>query len=146
YTPNDAALRNYPAAAPCGAYGNRNFFATYQQWFGTPHLDAGLYRIGSNSTWWLISGAQRWRIGPNDTELKAAVAPLGEPTSIELGTMTRFSNAGDFSGVVKSPSDSRYFILADGVRIDIPHCSDLQEFGYACAGHPSLPWAELKKA
>ena len=36
YQPNNGALANYPGAAPCGAYGNRNFYATFKQWFGNP--------------------------------------------------------------------------------------------------------------
>ena len=35
YTPNDAALRNYPGTASCGAYGNRNFFMFFSEWFGS---------------------------------------------------------------------------------------------------------------
>lgn len=34
YTPNDAALANYPGTAHCGAYGNRNFFMFFSEWFG----------------------------------------------------------------------------------------------------------------
>jgi len=37
YTPNDGALANYPGTAPCGAYGNRNFFMFFSQWFGSTH-------------------------------------------------------------------------------------------------------------
>ena len=36
YTPNDAALAAYPGTAPCGAYGNRNFFQYFKEWFGSP--------------------------------------------------------------------------------------------------------------
>jgi hypothetical protein len=35
YTPNDGALYNYPGTAPCGAYGNRNFYQFFSEWFGT---------------------------------------------------------------------------------------------------------------
>jgi hypothetical protein len=35
YTPNDAALVNYPGTAYCGAYGNRNFFMYFTEWFGS---------------------------------------------------------------------------------------------------------------
>lgn len=34
YTPNDAALANYPGESECGAYGNRNFFMFFNQLFG----------------------------------------------------------------------------------------------------------------
>ena len=36
YTPNDAALANLYGTAPCGAYGNRNFWVYYNNWFGGP--------------------------------------------------------------------------------------------------------------
>ena len=35
YTPNDAALKNYPGTASCGSYGNRNFFMYFSEWFGS---------------------------------------------------------------------------------------------------------------
>ncbi len=35
YTPNDAALANYPGEAYCGSYGNRNFFMYFNEWFGS---------------------------------------------------------------------------------------------------------------
>lgn len=35
YTPNDAALKNYPGTATCGSYGNRNFFMYFSEWFGS---------------------------------------------------------------------------------------------------------------
>ncbi len=35
YTPNTAALKNYPGTASCGSYGNRNFFMYFSEWFGS---------------------------------------------------------------------------------------------------------------
>lgn len=37
YTPNDGALANYPGTANCGAYGNRNFFMFFNDWFGSTY-------------------------------------------------------------------------------------------------------------
>ena len=34
YQPNVGALANYPGTSYCGAYGNRNFYVTFRQWFG----------------------------------------------------------------------------------------------------------------
>ena len=36
YTPNDGALANYPGTSHCGAYGNRNFYMFFREWFGDP--------------------------------------------------------------------------------------------------------------
>lgn len=54
YTPNDGALNAYPGTAPCGAYGNRNFFAFFKEWFGDPRLVVGSVMTQSyNSNSWL---------------------------------------------------------------------------------------------
>lgn len=36
YTPNPGALANLSGTAPCGAYGNRNFWVYFNTWFGGP--------------------------------------------------------------------------------------------------------------
>lgn len=38
YQPNQSALANYPGTSYCGAYGNRNFYALFQKWFGDPNV------------------------------------------------------------------------------------------------------------
>ena len=39
YQPNEAALNNmYGLGDRCSAYGNRNFWSTYWNWFGDPHV------------------------------------------------------------------------------------------------------------
>ena len=35
YQPNAGALANHPGTAPCGAYGNRNFYSFFTDWFGS---------------------------------------------------------------------------------------------------------------
>lgn len=39
YQPNAEAIKNYPGTATCGAYGNRNFYAYYTDWFGSTHAN-----------------------------------------------------------------------------------------------------------
>lgn len=41
YQPNAAALANLYGTAPCGAYGNRNFWRIYSDWFGSTQEIAG---------------------------------------------------------------------------------------------------------
>ena len=47
YTPNDAALANYPGEAYCGSYGNRNFFMYFSEWFGSTLSEPGLVGIAN---------------------------------------------------------------------------------------------------
>ncbi|MNW85015.1 hypothetical protein D3C86_141980 [compost metagenome] len=35
YVPNQGALNAYPGTASCGAYGNRNFYMFFNEWFGS---------------------------------------------------------------------------------------------------------------
>lgn len=54
YTPNNGALAAYPGTASCGAYGNRNFFAYFKEWFGDPRLAVtGVMATSYNANTWL---------------------------------------------------------------------------------------------
>ena len=52
YTPSDAALAAYPGEVSCGAYGNRNFYAYFKEWFGisvAPELNDRYIALGGSS-------------------------------------------------------------------------------------------------
>ena len=54
YTPNDGALNNYPGTAYCGAYGNRNFYQFFKEWFGNPrYVVVGYIAEGYNANPWV---------------------------------------------------------------------------------------------
>ncbi len=61
YRPNDAALRaGYGAGDGCSAYGNRNFFLYFSDWFGSPHGFTPKNAIGGR---WNALGAEKSTIG-----------------------------------------------------------------------------------
>jgi len=45
YTPNDAALANYPGTSYCGSYGNRNFYMYFREWFGDTLENPGIKKV-----------------------------------------------------------------------------------------------------
>ncbi|HLG91082.1 MAG TPA: hypothetical protein VI336_02945, partial [Candidatus Saccharimonadales bacterium] len=46
YQPNSAALANlYGSAPPCGAYGNRNFWRMFSDWFGNTLIDTSKDKV-----------------------------------------------------------------------------------------------------
>lgn len=54
YQPNAAAIKNlYGTGDSCSAYGNRNFWRMYTDWFGDP-------RAGSALSWTRLQGADRY--------------------------------------------------------------------------------------
>jgi hypothetical protein len=59
YTPNDAALDNLNGTGDgCSSYGNRNFFAYFSDWFGSPGnlLRSGSFERGSIAGWGASNG------------------------------------------------------------------------------------------
>ena len=60
YQPNVGALANYPGTSYCGAYGNRNFYVTFRQWFGSPNL----FVLGDMNHYWQTHGDSAGEIGP----------------------------------------------------------------------------------
>src|SRR5680860_834362 len=67
YRPNQAALDNmYGTGDDCSAYGNRNFWRTYNDWFGStkfPQPIGGLlYRQTSNGSLYLVTDDTRFYI------------------------------------------------------------------------------------
>jgi uncharacterized protein with LGFP repeats len=74
YTPNAGALANLYGTAPCGSYGNRNFWVFYNQWFGSP-----------------LAGAGNFAIAAAYTESGGATGPLGAQTSTGTCSLTSTS-------------------------------------------------------
>lgn len=63
YQPNNAALANlYGAAPPCGAYGNRNFWRIFNDWFGPTTGDGYVLAMNQddNSQWVLYRGIKQY--------------------------------------------------------------------------------------
>lgn len=61
YQPNAAALANmYGTGDGCSAYGNRNFFAYFSDWFGNPLFNDpfgwDVIKIENDGRWWMVVG------------------------------------------------------------------------------------------
>jgi hypothetical protein len=139
YTPNKGSLNNYPGTAPCGSYGNRNFFAFYSLWFGSTLVGSNLVRTAGNSSIWLLEGDARWRILGSDPELQQDVRPWGTAATVSGDYLATFEDRGDFVGLFRSPSDA-YFLLDGGKRYTVRSCETFTDFGFDCADAVSLAW------
>jgi len=68
YRPNQAALNNIGGTGDdCSSYGNRNFFAYYSDWFGSPNqgnLQSPSFEGGSIYGWGASNGAINTMIAP----------------------------------------------------------------------------------
>ena len=77
YQPNTAAMANlYGTGDACSAYGNRNFWRMFSDWFGNPQAGGGhLMRTPENGTVFVVSGSSKYVVP--DMGMLSALAPLG---------------------------------------------------------------------
>ena len=94
YTPNAAALAaGFGSGDSCSAYGNRNFFLYFTEWFGSTHISVS----GAIASYWTSHGGANGALG-------AATANAVNTAAHGGGTYQRFehgmiftSTAGTFS-------------------------------------------------
>jgi hypothetical protein len=101
YTPNQASLSAGYGSAACGAYGNRNFFLYFSDWFGNPanYLKAGSFEGRSTAGWAWTGGTMNRAVATSPTQAEdgssflAVNAPgLGRAAS---QTVTRSTAVGE---------------------------------------------------
>lgn len=114
YQPNQAALNNmYGTGDACSAYGNRNFWRIYNDWFGTT-IGTQLVRSTSNPTYYLLTNGKRFAI-PNGDILYAYGLERTELTHVSDAYMASIPDGGVLSTIFTVPGNGTVF-LADGNR------------------------------
>lgn len=141
YTPNDAALNNlYGTGDSCSAYGNRNFWRFYHDWFGSPIGGGYLLKAAGTETF-LIVDKVKYRV--SDTRLLASLRPLGPIGEVSQSYLDSFQTSGDAYQLAKSNSAGKYFLLVDGVKYSLADCSLAQHFGLNCDSALTLTDSQL---
>lgn len=142
YTPNKAALANYPGTASCGAYGNRNFWAYYNSWFGSSVVGGYIIRKSGTSTDYLVVDDTRWKMGASNTALLAAYAPYGPRGAVSSSYLASFSDAGTLGRIIENPSGYN-FLVDGGKRYKVGTCDVVTDYGFGCATVPEFSWDQI---
>ena len=146
YTPNDAALANYPGEAYCGSYGNRNFFMYFSEWFGSTYEQNP--SVGNDAQFSAIEASVnpgKYRIIPaNDTAKSLQVV------NNQLQVSTRLNNNSDTFDISKY-DDGTYKILnvSTSLSIDIPESKaeeDVMPIAFSLHGSNNQHWKFYKNA
>ncbi|WP_296632763.1 LysM domain-containing protein [Rhodoluna sp.] len=129
YTPNAAAMANlYGSGDACSAYGNRNFWRYYTDWFGSP-VGGGFLLKSETSGTYLIVEDKKYLI--NEPALVTALKPLGPLGTISQTYLDSFTSAGELTRLVKSAAGIYYF-LADAQKYTFTNCDQVAGFGLDC--------------
>lgn len=138
YTPNQAALDNlYGIGDRCSAYGNRNFWRFFHDWFGSP-IGGGFLLKTENSETFLITADRKHRV--SDTRLLAALRPLGPIGVVSQPYLDSFTTADDMTQLVKVGDE--FHLLVDGIRYRAD-CTVAAEFGVSCDSAVTLASSQL---
>ncbi len=141
YTPNDAALRNlYGTGDSCSAYGNRNFWRFFHDWFGSPIGGSYLLKSSTSETFLIVDNL-RYRVW--DARLLSSVRPLGPEGVISQAYLESFENKGDLYQLVRRGTTTEYWLLVDGKRYSLTDCNLARQFGLNCDLATSLTETQL---
>jgi LysM repeat protein len=136
YVPNQAALDNlYGLGDRCSAYGNRNFWRFFSDWFGSP-IGGGFLLKAARGDTFLIVDEVKYRVP--DAELLSSLAPLGPVGEISRDYLDSFTTVGDITPLVKRASSEDVFFVDGGKRIKFANCEQAAAFGLNCGSAVTL--------
>ena len=141
YVPNQAALANlYGVGDTCSAYGNRNFFRDYTDWFGSTIGGSFLIK-GDGPDVFLIVDENKYRIPSSG--LLNSLKPLGPVGTVPNTHLDRFTTVGDMSGLARSAVDGSYFFISKGSRRAFTNCDEIATWGLDCANAVTLTGSQV---
>ena len=140
YTPNDAALKNlYGTGDSCSAYGNRNFWRFFSDWFGSP-IGGGFLLKSSTSPTYLIVDNNKYLI--SDPAMIEALKPLGPLGVISQDYLDSFATASTLNRLIKSAT-GQYWFFDEGKKFSITTCNQAATFGLDCVTAVQLTSSQL---
>lgn len=140
YTPNDAALNAYPGTANCGAYGNRNFWFFWQEWFGTTKLDGNFLRSPENATVYLMGDGKKYPI--SDPNLIGSASRLGGVGFVSQSYLDTVPTGSLLTRFIQSPNGTIYY-YDSSIKLAFSSCELVAAYGGACGSAASLTQAQI---
>lgn len=142
YQPNQATLDAGWGTAPCGAYGNRNFYLYFTSWFGSVYSgESGVFKGDASGTVYVRSGEYKLAI-PSMAVLQDFGYDPARIATISQARVDAIPNPPESSGlsstigyVLKTPSDTdtdggaAYFV-ARGKKNVIKSMEQFNEFKF----------------
>lgn len=130
YQPNAAAMANlYGIGDACSAYGNRNFFRIFSDWFGSPTAGTSLIRTSSSPNIWLISGTSKYLIP--DASLLSSYSVLGQVAYVSQSVLDVYVTAQNASNIIRSPGGAIFFHDAS-IKLGMPSCALVVDYSGSC--------------
>jgi hypothetical protein len=130
YQPNQGALDAGYGTAPCGAYGNRNFYLYFSDWFGSPVGNTSIVKTDGDNAFYLIDGGTKHKIPSMEIYYAYGFEkyPVANVSSTYLSSLT---NGNDLSDFVRD-SLGAIQLVTGGKRYRIPSAEMCNNWALDC--------------
>lgn len=141
YQPNQAALAaGYGTAPPCGAYGNRNFWLYFNDWFGNTQVAGKWLRQSPNGQVWLVVEGQmpngsyaRKKFKLTSWDIYLAYFLQYEPVvPVSYEYLVQFDDEGALGTRTIGKSYAQMQFANNGERYYIPDSATCDAWGFDC--------------
>ncbi|MET0932681.1 MAG: hypothetical protein ABWX56_03135 [Mycetocola sp.] len=146
YQPNAAALAaGYGASndSTCSAYGNRNFYNYFTDWFGS--TKAGLPWLvqgASQAEVYLVVGNTKHHIANHDDYLEY-VAAFGQRTYVPDSAVNSLATGRTASLLVRNPETGAVSLLQNKTTHHFDNCDLVAAWGHACHLYVDLSASQI---
>lgn len=145
YQPNAAALAaGYGTGNGCSAYGNRNFFNYFTDWFGSTQSSSGsLVQASGRGEVYLVAGAAKHHVS-DYADYVVLSSRLGRPSTVSASYVDSLYTAPPVSRYVHEPSTGTLYLLqADGTKHRFTSVDQVAQFGYSFSSYTNLEQFQL---
>lgn len=144
YRPNQAALNaQYGTGDGCSAYGNRNFYLYFNDWFGSTHQNSNLLRTVENATVYLVGDGVKYPIADMNT-FGALSAPLGGVGFVSQSYLDSIPTGQVANRLLRGPDGTIYF-YDSAIKLPFTSCWLVGQYGYGCGSTMQLTQAQLDR-
>lgn len=147
YQPNAAAMAaGHGEGDRCSAYGNRNFYNYFTDWFGsTRGASVTLAKSDSSSTVWIVSRGSRWAL-TDVTEWNELNRVFGPTHTVGDSYIQALVNRGIGSNIVRDAATGAMAVIDEGKAWGLASCADVATWGGTCDNPVDLESTTYRKA
>lgn len=143
YQPNAAALANmYGTGDGCSAYGNRNFWRIFSDWFGNPQGGGWFAKTADSATIYLLTADHKYPV-PNGEILNAYYGPLGPYRVVSADYLAQFTTGIPLGQTVRDSTTGNISYFDQGVGHHAASCDQLVAWATSCSNYVDLTPTEF---
>ncbi len=150
YQPNAAALKaGFGTGDSCSAYGNRNFYSFFTQWFGSTQSTTtsinvtSLIRATDGAAIYLAANGVRYHVSTVD-DLDVLTAKFGAFQIVSPATVNALRDGGTVTRSVRDPRNGTIYLLEkDGTKHRFPTVDLVTALGYIAQNATDMPAAVI---